>query len=593
MGKQRLNRKQSHQIDMKKNLALSIIALSASVFGWEAKLSVEPTVARVGEPLTITLTLQDGKNFARPNQIAVDGIRTGPFNSQSSQTSWVNGKTTRSFSLSCQAIADKAGDFTIPLSYTHDGETRDLQASLKILESNDSALNDLNKMFFAKFSASSDSVYLQEPIDFEIEIFTVRGAEITNQIGLDNLPESGFDEFKWESVGAEERVVDGEIYIVRRLRCRTRAITAGTFDFNPQISVQVVTENRRRSRDPFDDFFGARTQTQTLQLPIDKTVLTVLPLPQENKPANFSEGVGDFDFQVQNIPSKVLQGDPITVRMIVRGNGNLQNIKVPVFESNRSVKSYETSRIQLTQNEAVFEQILMINDPDLKELPAREFSWFDPQSQSYKTVTRGPFPITVEPNESAQAQIVSENIAVKTKTEILGEDILYLKSLPQNWKNANESSWFRKPAFFAILPLPAIFAALIAFLVKKNQAQNSDVSEKRKREAAKNSNPALKAAESAAKSNDPQTFYTEIWSFITRYFSAKLKLGAGEISEIKLNQALETSGLEKETLNDFRKTIQICELSRYGGTPKSSTEEMNSILATINIVIKHCERKLK
>ncbi len=434
---------------------------------------------------------------------------------------------------------------------------------------------------------------MQEPIDFEIEIFTVRGAEITNQIGLDNLPESGFDEFKWESVGAEERVVDGEIYIVRRLRCRTRAITAGTFDFNPQISVQVVTENRRRSRDPFDDFFGARTQTQTLQLPIDKTVLTVLPLPQENKPANFSEGVGDFDFQVQNIPSKVLQGDPITVRMIVRGNGNLQNIKVPVFESNRSVKSYETSRIQLTQNEAVFEQILMINDPDLKELPAREFSWFDPQSQSYKTVTRGPFPITVEPNESAQAQIVSENIAVKTKTEILGEDILYLKSLPQNWKNANESSWFRKPAFFAILPLPAIFAALIAFLVKKNQAQNSDVSEKRKREAAKNSNPALKAAESAAKSNDPQTFYTEIWSFITRYFSAKLKLGAGEISEIKLNQALETSGLEKETLNDFRKTIQICELSRYGGTPKSSTEEMNSILATINIVIKHCERKLK
>jgi hypothetical protein len=235
----------------------------------------------------------------------------------------------------------------------------------------------------------------------------------------------------------------------------------------------------------------------------------------------------------------------------------------------------------------------MLNDTELKQLPALTFSWFNPATEKYESVTRGPFQITVKPNAAAVAQVVTEIPSATARTQILGQDILYLKPLPKKWARLDAPFWYTSTLYRSLLPLPALLAVILGVLLRAVRKLHSDPTALRKRGASKTTLPALKAAESAAKQNDADQFFTEIWRTVSVYFGDKLNLSAGEISEARLLDILKQCDLHPDTLNAFRALLQTCEQSRYGMKPQTPSDEMQQMVATVQTVIKHCERKLK
>jgi hypothetical protein len=300
-----------------------------------------------------------------------------------------------------------------------------------------------------------------------------------------------------------------------------------------------------------------------------------------------------FTFAVENIPAQVNQGDPITVRMRVRGQGNLKSIKAPEFASTAGMKTYEKSRAELTDTAAVFEQVLMLNDPEIKALPALTFSYFNPQTAKYESITRGPFPVAVTPNGTAAAQVVTEIPAVAARTEIVGQDIIYLKAVPQTWRRLDQPFWYKRPLALMLLPVPAGLVLLIGLILQAARKWHSDPAEVRKRGAARSSNPLLKAAAKAAKQDDSSAFFAELWRAICTYFGHKLKLGAGEIDGAALVRALNRVGVDTAEVEQFKQLLGLCEQSRYGIQPEMTRARMLEGVRVMESVIKQCERKLK
>ena len=119
-----------------------------------------------------------------------------------------------------------------------------------------------------------------------------------------------------------------------------------------------------------------------------------MPLPEEGKPEGFSGAVGKFGFNVSVSPTEVKEGDPITLRMTVNGEGNLTAFEMPSLSSKDNFKLYDPQIIE-KDNIKKSEQVIIPNSAEVIQVPKIQFSYFDPDLKRYQTITRGPFPITV------------------------------------------------------------------------------------------------------------------------------------------------------------------------------------------------------
>ena len=93
--------------------------------------------------------------------------------------------------------------------------------------------------------------------------------------------------------------------------------------------------------DVFNSFFDSYA-TRPVTVTSQPIILHVSPLPQENRPNDFSGAIGQFDFQASVSPLQVKAGDPLTLKMDVKGSGNFKNLKMPVFQA-AGFKSYDAS----------------------------------------------------------------------------------------------------------------------------------------------------------------------------------------------------------------------------------------------------------
>ena len=122
-------------------------------------------------------------------------------------------------------------------------------------------------------------------------------------------------------------------------------------------------------------------------------LLHVSPLPKDNRPQDFSGAIGQFDFQADVSPLQVKAGDPLTLKMDLKGSGNFKNLKMPVFKA-LGFKSYEP-QIKDVGDEKTAEEVIIPTSAGIKEVPALHFSYFDTSIKDYKTITQGPFAIQV------------------------------------------------------------------------------------------------------------------------------------------------------------------------------------------------------
>jgi hypothetical protein len=153
------------------------------------------------------------------------------------------------------------------------------------------------------------------------------------------------------------------------------------------------------------DSFGFRVPAyQLFKAEGKRRRLVVRPLPQEGRPASFENAIGrGFSIDVQASRTVVQVGDPIELKIRIRGDGPLEGLSLPRLDGSGSLPrglfsvpdTATVGVINEEQNTKTFDVTIRIRSAEAREIPPIEFSYFDPASGRYSTARSQPIALSV------------------------------------------------------------------------------------------------------------------------------------------------------------------------------------------------------
>ena len=179
---------------------------------------------------------------------------------------------------------------------------------------------------------------------------------------------------------------------------------SGKIAMQPASVSAAVAVGRTRSQDPFDSFFGSQVSYRRFMVTSEPLELEVLPLPQQDKPAQFYGLVGQYTISASATPTKVNVGDPITLTVKIGGSKYLKPVQwpaleqVPALAANFKIPSQKASPT-IDSEFKVFTQTIRANNDQVSEIPPIPLAYFDAEQGRYVTATTEPIKLEVAPTK--------------------------------------------------------------------------------------------------------------------------------------------------------------------------------------------------
>ncbi len=579
-------------------ILLTLVLLATSVRAEvQVELDVQPRVVTLGEAVTCTITMKGDVKAQAPGLPPIKGFEVVSASTRRS-VNIVNGHAEQSISYDYQLTPLEAGEFQFgPFEYHLNGQAIPLgPISVKVVDSGAASPGEREQDYlFATLTASPTNIFVQQPIDLVLSLYS-REVQLDREISLQGFDGGGLKLDEWRELGAGREQIGSLVYDVRRFRCRATPITAGAFELKPQLRINLLVRQARQ-RDPFfgsvfDDAFFGRFRQQPRLLDVQPLSLHVRDLPAEGQPAGFAGAVGRFTLDVTAGPANVAVGEPVTVRITISGQGNLETLSAPAMAGDERLRVYEAKRLPDIggPDTKVYEQVVIPRSPGVTELPALAFSYFDPETARYETLTRGPFPLRVTGEAANAAVLEPAASATARQAERIGLDIVHLKQAPGTWRPLVHGGPARAAAQIALL-LPPLVLAGLWLAVNRREALARDPRRSRRLAAPRSARSALRAARAAADGDDPEVFAEAYWRVLADYFGNRLNLDPGQLTDRDVLGRLEKEGFDAPLREDVREAFELCEQLRFGGAPRAGahTERRNQ-LDDLELLLQSCER---
>jgi hypothetical protein len=224
---------------------------------------------------------------------------------------------------------------------------------------------------------------------------------------------------------------------------------------------------------------------QEVAIETTPTALEISPLPKPGRPDDFSGAIGKFKMEATVSPKKAGPGDPVTLRVVISGQGNFEAMGAPALVGDDEWRSYPPSeKFQSSDSisyagEKVYE-FLLVARTDQQQTPGISFSYLDPDTGKYEVLTQSPLPVQARAGQSPAQS--TEAAPDQKKTE--APEPASMPSSTKVGKAGGASSWTSilvHPAFLianASLGVIWIFALLV-ILTKRQAASPSGLRRKK------------------------------------------------------------------------------------------------------------------
>jgi hypothetical protein len=290
--------------------------------------------------------------------------------------------------------------------------------------------------------------------------------------------------------------------------------------------------------------------------------LKVLPLPTQGQPKDFSGAVGDFQVSSDISPARALAGDPLTLRLHIKGVGNFDRVDSPMFDRLDRWKTYP-AKSAFTPSDAVgykgekvFEQPLIAALPGEQTIPGLEFSYFNPNTQHYERARTQPVKVMIatslaDSSLSAPAGALLDGAATSQSARGLRPDHPLTQSSVSDMR----------PLYFQVrfLAVPATLALILAgswLAVRPNPA----------RAISKSAVRALARLEAAARSGDASSFFEVARTALLQTFAARWQMSADQITSTELKARLGAAG------EDVERLCALADEAKYSDYEPGSTD---------------------
>ena len=223
-------------------------------------------------------------------------------------------------------------------------------------------------------------------------------------------------------------IVDGQAVLVATWTGTITPSSPGPLEFSATLPVRVryreaATRTQVQMPDLFqDDPFAAlagnpfdtsmvqrffeqsagRLRDESVSLRASARPVDAREPPSEGEPATFSGAVGHFDLHASVSSALAHVSEPITLRVVVEGTGDLDRVELSGVASSEQWKAYPTKGTVepavagKRRARKIFEQVLVPLRGGNAEVPPIALTSFDPTTEKYVTRATAPLQIPVE-----------------------------------------------------------------------------------------------------------------------------------------------------------------------------------------------------
>jgi len=572
-------------------LLFSLFSLVSKAQDSDIKFETVLSKVKLGQNERLRVSFEmnkDGDFFEAPSFENFE-VLMGP--SQSISSSFINGK--RSFSKSYtyvlrpkkqgQLIIDSASISIDNTVYTTDPKTVLVTEPIDNPNAPKTAQDIADESLYLVATLSNDKPYLNQGVLVTYTLYFSPRVYINNFIPVENptyknfwsqdLPIKEYETrrttFKNESFNA----VDLKTVVLYPQKSGSLALDP----FALELYVQIPTGRR--------DFFGdpiMRSATKTVKA--GDLSINVKDLPEQGKPSNYSGAVGDFKLSVDASRTSLEANESTQIKVKIAGKGNLKLLSVPELSLPSALEKYDpeyTDDVRVNRegmNGSVSNSYTVVpRYAGSYPVNPIEFTYFDPNSKSYKTLNSDPFDLTVEgssvlPNTSASAPIVEKN----TPTSSGFKSNAYQTSLV----TIVTSPWFESNTFYIILALLVIIGFTINSIINALKANLGSSDQGTKKALPKKIKALLKRAEKLAKEQNPE-FYSIaseiLFSGLEKYSGVDLSTASKQEREEKL----QTLGADTNLIERINAINDRILLVRYSGSASAPFEADLKVLHKI------------
>lgn len=314
-------------------------------------------------------------------------------------------------------------------------------------------------------------------------------------------------------------------------------------------------------------------------------LVTVRSLP-EGAPTGFTGAVGEFSINAEIDHQQTKINDAVTLKITINGAGNLETFADPEWEIGPQWRAFDSQSVTNAQlqdgiitGERTIEQVLVPTMAGDFTIPPIQFSYFDPNSETYQTIATEALEISVAPDGSVTAPVAIGNdpITGGSVADLLPlKDTLSPSSLPEN---------LTQTAGFWLLWMVPLFLLIGQYgWHKRNEYIMKNPEAKRNQKAAKKAYQALKAVDI----NSPE-YFSNVGRILTTYLSDKLNRPVAGLTQAELSGLLLAHGVSNQLVEQVRTCLTISELGQYAPIQGAGTKDVHletkSLIAEIEKVL--------
>ena len=547
-----------------------ITSMASAQVKFEAKVSKKSL--GLNERLRIDFEMnKDGDNFTPPDFSNFNV--SGP--NQSVSNSWINGVRTYKKTYTYFLTPKSRGNFTVSqATIVIDGTVyKTVPVKVTVTAAVDKPKDPNDPNFIASENIhlvaeiSKTNPYLNEAISVVYKLYVSPNIAVDNWNEIDS---PRYNDFWSQNINTQGQKVQngtykGEDYRYLVLR-KTVLYPQKTGELNIEpltlnLSMRVPT-NRR-------DIFGGSIMTRVSKVvSAGNQTISVKPLPEQGKPADFTGAVGSFSFDVTSSKQVLDASESLQIKVGVKGNGNLKLFKLPKLSLPSSLEVYEPEHAENVKTNSAGMQGDISDSytvvPQYKgkyPIPSTSFSYFDLKTKSYKRLNSDEIIIDVQNGPLNNVNTSETSTASNKQAVVLNNDQFAFIKTKTNFTSITPSYFFKTNLFWSLLLLPFLLIPIAIVLRNKKASRDADVYGNRIRKADKLAKKYLSSAKKSL--GQKEAFYIALEKALHNYLKAKLHIETNELSKDKIEELLLRKEVDAEVIKDFKGILESCELARY------------------------------
>ena len=548
----------------------------------------------------------DDKSFVAPSFEGFN-VLAGPSVSHGSSVQIINGSMTKSYNYTISYVlqAQGAGEKSIGVatigvdgkSYStqvtpievrqssaeggaaqngHSSQNNQTEQTLEQRAAGQLAQDDL----MLRFNVSRSSVYKGEAVRATLKLYSR-----VNVIGSEGAKLPSFDGFWSQQLEAEQgpfrETVGGKVY---------DAYNLGEYILYPQQSGKLTIESAKitivaqmfvRNNRPRNSFFDNTHDIYNLRREVVSPAVTidVKPFPA-GAPASFTGAVGKYTMEAHASLTEMAANSAANIDLKISGTGNIGFVQEPKITLPATFELYDVKSTEQIRTTAAgsngfrrFEYPFIARAEGNYTIAPIEFTYFNPESRQYVTLTSDSFAISVTPdkNSSSSSQVVS-TIVGKQDIKLLGSDIRFIKLTRPNLHTVVSPLVF-SPLYFVIVVAMVLLSVALYFVISKRIRDSHNSVLVKGRRANKVAVQRFRAAERYMREQNRHAFYEEMLRALWGYISDRFNIPVADLTKETIREELTRRGATEQA-KDITAIISLCEEAQYSPVESATMTEI-------------------